>query len=578
LIDGETNRRGNTVNTMANTVIAMKLISVETAVFNNFRRNLLKTTVSAFVLLALFLSCDSKIPVILSIEPKIGRMGELVTLTGKNFGASREESYVTIAGISPTSSAYYLWQDDTIMVRIPEMGESGLIYVHARGRKSNGVLFSNSASVPKPVEGEELSLGPRIISVSPQAGAIGTTITITGSNFGGSMEEGGVFFSWDYSSLLNPYAVKEPEFIEVSETELGYLSWNVREINVRIPDGAVSGNMEVRTLHGKSRPVLFNITGKPGKKNFTDKRNYVVNYSVDIKVLEATRPNTLYLWIPKPVDSPSQRNINLISRSIEPLVENHKGVSLFKLDNILTGTNQSINFSFNVDVYAVETEINYQSVKNETSHLSSVFTQSSVFVQSDSPKIKETLNIIIGREQNPYLKARLIYNWIIANIQIRETLSSYSGNTISAIETKSADAYTAALLYTALARAAGLPCIPVSGVLIDRYGKTQRHYWAEFWINEFGWIPVDPAMGTGKTGASFVENENPSVYYFGNTDNQRIAFSRGEIVLSQMENRGHLVSHSQSYSLQNIWEEASGGLESYTSLWGDITISGIYVQ
>jgi len=566
------------IQVMANTAVDQKLIPAGAAFMDNCRLNLLKAAVPVFVLLALFLSCDSKIPEILSIEPKIGRMGEIVTLTGKNFGASREESYVTIAGISPTSSSYYLWQDDTIMVRIPEMGESGLIYVHARGRKSNGVLFSNSASVPKPVEGEEFGLGPRIISVNPQTGAVGTAITITGSNFGGSMEEGGVFFSWDYSSSLNPYAVKEPEFIEVSETELGYLSWSVREINVRIPDGAVSGNMEVRTSHGKSRPVLFNITGKPGRKNFTDKRNYVISYSVDIKVLEATRPNTLYLWIPKPVNSPSQRNVNLISRSIEPLVEDHKGVSLFKLDNILTGTNQSISLSFNVDVYAVETEVDYQSIKNETVPLSAVYAHSSSFVQSDSPKIKETLNTIVGREQNPYLKARLIYNWIIANIQMIETMSSYSGNITFAIETKSADTYTAALLYTALARAAGIPCIPVSGVLIDRYGKTQRHYWTEFWINEFGWIPADPAMGTGKAGASFVENENPSAYYFGNTDNRRIAFSRGEIVLSQMENRGRLVSHGQSYSIQNIWEEASGGLESYTSLWGDITISGIYVQ
>jgi len=562
---------------MVNNMIVRKPRTLSTVFPDTFCWNLIKAVSSFFILLALFLSCDSKIPVISSIDPKIGKMGEIITLTGKNFGVSREESYVTIAGTPPTGSSYYLWQDDMIMIRIPEMGESGLVYVHSRGGKSNGVLFSNSASVPRPVEGEEMGLGPRIASINPQAGAVGTIITITGNNFGGSREGGGIFFSWDHASPINPYAVKEPEFIEVSETELGYLSWNAREISVRIPDGAVSGNLEVRTPHGKSRPVMFNIAGKPGKKTFTDKRSYTINYSVDIKVIEATRPNTLYLWIPKPVSSPSQRNVNLVSRNATPLIENHKGVSLFKLDNILTGTNQSINLSFNIDVYAIETEINYQSLKNETGPLSAVYTQSSSFVQSDNQQIKETLNTIIGRESNPYLKARLIYNWIIANIQINETLSS-SGNIIFALETKNADAFTAAVLFTALARAAGIPCIPVSGVLIDRNGQTQRHYWAEFWINEFGWIPVDPAMGSGKVGASITEKENPSVFYFGNTDNRRIAFSRGEILLSQIENRGRVVSHNQSYSLQNIWEEATGGLESYTSLWGDIAISGIYVQ
>jgi hypothetical protein len=462
------------------------------------------------------------------------------------------------------------------MVRIPELGESGLIYVHTRGRKSNGVLFSNSASVPKPVEGEELGLGPRITSISPQVGAAGTLITITGNNFGGSRAEGGVFFSWDYESPLNPYLVKEPEFIEVSETELGYVSWSAREISIRLPDGAVSGNFEVRTPRGISRPVFFDISGKHGRKSFTDKRSYTISYSVDIRVLEATRPNTLYLWMPMPVNSPSQRNVSILSRSEEPFVENHKGVSLFKLENLLTGSNPSINLSFSVDVYAVETEINPQSVKNEKNPLSAMYTQSSDLIPSNNPQIKETLNAIIGREQNPYVKAKLIYNWITANIKTVEVPPSSSGNIISAIEQKISDSYTIALLYTVMARAAGVPCIPVAGVLIDRNGQTMRHYWAEFWIDNFGWVPVDPVMGAAD--APLVVKEDQLNYYFGNIDNQRIAFSRGEIVLSQMENRGRMVSVNQSYSLQNIREEASGGLESYTSLWGDIIINGIYVQ
>jgi transglutaminase/protease-like cytokinesis protein 3 len=260
---------------------------------------------------------------------------------------------------------------------------------------------------------------------------------------------------------------------------------------------------------------------------------------------------------------------------MEPFVENHKGVSLFKFDNLLSDSNPSITVSFSVDVYAVETEINPQSVKNERSPLSALYTQNTDLVPVNDPLIKETLNAIIGREQNPYNKAKLIYNWIITNIKIIEPLSS-SGNILFAIEHKFSDSYTTALLYTALARAAGLACIPVAGVLIDRNGQTMRHYWAEFWIDNFGWVPVDPVMGTAET--PFAVKEDQLNYYFGNIDNQRIAFSRGELILSQMENRGRMVSHNQSYSLQNIWEEASGGLDSYTSLWGDIIIQGIYVQ
>jgi len=539
----------------------------------------LKNVFLFLVPLTLFLSCNSKAPVISSIDPKVGRTGETITLRGRNFGEARDESYVTIAGTAPTNSSYYTWQDDTIIFKFPESGESGLVYVYSKGKKSNGVLFSNYAAVPRPVEGEDFWLEPKVTSVSPQTGAPGVLITIAGSNFGASHENGGVFFSWDYETPpFNPFVVKEAEFIEVSETELGYEYWSAREIRVRLPDGAVSGNMEIRTPNGNSRPVYFDVSGKPGNKNFTDKRRYTINYSVDVRIQEASRPNTLYLWIPKPIGSPSQRNVSLLSRSMEPFVENYRGVSLYKLDNLGVGSNHTINLSFNVEVYAQETGIRAANIKQNQTPLMSSYIQSTALIPSNHQLILSTVNAIVGREQNPYVKAKLIYDWIIANIKIDETMPASANNVVSALEHKQADAYNAALLYTALLRATKLPCIPVAGVLINRNRQTLRHYWAEFWIDGFGWLPVDPAMGAGAVPESFITKQDLANYYFGNIDSQRIAFSRGEVTLSQMESRGKLVSHPQSYSLQNIWEESTGGLESYSSLWGDITISGVYVQ
>jgi len=538
----------------------------------------IKKLIFILIISALIISCENNAPVINSIDPKIGRMGEFITLTGSNFGQSRDESYVTIAGISPTNSSYSMWNDGQIIVRVPELGESGLVYVHSRGKKSNGVLFSNSISIPRPVDGDDFGLEPRIVSVSPQSGSPGTVITITGRNFGISRENSfnamsGVFFSWDYDSgNFNPYAIREPEYIEVSDAELGYESWNTREIRIRLPDGAVSGNLRVTTPQGKSLPVFFDVTGKPGSKTFKEKRIYTINYSVDIKVNEASRPNTLYLWIPKPITSSSQRNVHLVSRNAEPFLENHRGVSLFKLDNLSTGANHSINLSYRVEVYSVESSIR-QTVRQETTPLTSMYTQSSVLIPSEHQQIRNAAASITGREQNPYLKARMIYDWIIRNMQLTN-YQQPAADLVSSLEQRQMTPYTAALLFTAISRAAGIPCIPVAGVLIDQNGLTTRHYWAEFWINGFGWVPVDPAMGAGTVSEGELrDNFN---FYFGNIDNQRIAFSRGEILLSQMESRGRILSHPQSYSLQNIWEEAAGGLESYTSLWGDIIIIGIY--
>jgi len=540
---------------------------------------MIKKVFTAVVLSVLLVSCNSKIPVISSIDPKIGNMGDVITLRGRNFGAAREGAFVSIAGITPTNSSYYTWQDDLIILKIPESGNSGLVYVYVKGRRSNGVLFSNSASVPRLIEGEDFGMEPKITIVSPQTGVPGTLITITGHNFGASKEGSSVFFSWDYAAnSINPYVVTEPEYIEVSETELGYESWNAREIRVRLPDGSVSGSLKIKTPNGESRPVFYDVTGKPGYKNFKDKRSYTISYSVDVKINEAARPNNLYLWMPLPVKSASQRKITLVSRSMEPFVENHRGVSLYKLDNLMANTTHTINLSFNVEVYAVETGIRSVSIRQGKSPLHAAYTQSTTLIPADNSQIKSTVAGIIGKEQNPYIKARLLYDWIIKNIDIDEIPLITSG-AVSSLGQKKADPYSAALLYTAMARAAKLPCIPTAGVLINRQSQTIRHYWAEIWIDDFGWLPVDPVLGAGAVPDSYVNNEIDLVnFYFGNTDSQRIVFSRGELVLSQMESRGRLVSHTQSYSLQNIWEEASGGLESYSSLWGDIIIRGVYVQ
>jgi transglutaminase-like putative cysteine protease len=156
--------------------------------------------------------------------------------------------------------------------------------------------------------------------------------------------------------------------------------------------------------------------------------------------------------------------------------------------------------------------------------------------------------------------------------------SQSAGDIFAALETKRVDSCLAALLYCTLLRSAGIPCQPVAGVLVNRNRQTMNHYWAEFWIDGFGWVPVDPAMGAKAVPAPFSVYEDQPNFYFGNIDSQRIAFSRGFSYLSPMDPRGRTAAHGRFYSLQNIREEAIGGIESYSSLWGDITITGIYAQ
>jgi transglutaminase-like putative cysteine protease len=536
----------------------------------------------ALVFSLAFFSCQPKIPRIDSLDPKIGKGGEPLTIKGENFGNERDESYVTIAGVSPTNSSYLSWRDNQIVIKTPELGESGLVYVYAKGRKSNGVLFTNQAGLPMPVKGEDIGIGPRIVSVSPHAGPIGSLLTITGSNFGSSRGRGAVFFAWEGDvSPTAPSEAGNQEFIEASE--FGYELWSDREIRVRIPDGAASGNIELRSPRGNSRPYFIDISGKPGTKAFRDKRSYTLSYSANIKVTEANGSNALYLWMPRPAASAAQRNIEPLSHNTETFLENFRGSSLYKLSNLASGAEAHINVAYKVDVYALETNVRPQALKqDDDSPGRALFAQADSLIPSDDPAIKNQANVLTGRERNPYLKAQRIYEWLLSENIVQEDPGTEQSegqlSPVEALAAKRADPYAAVLLYCALARASGIPCVPVAGVLVNRNRQTLRHYWVEFWIDGFGWIPVDPGLGVGAVPAAFQTRPDRASFYFGNIDSQRIAFSRGLANLSQMDPHGRVIGRTRSYAFQNIWEEATGGLESYSSLWGNITITGIYAQ
>ncbi len=524
-----------------------------------------------------FISCTKNLPRIDSIDPPVGFLGEVVSIYGEHFGNERNESYITIGDYLPISSAYIEWKDNRILLQIPEFGDSGLIYVHKNGEKSNAALFSNKATMPQLVQGAVPGTAPVIKAINPSAGPVGSLITIQGENFGTSRENSTVRFYWDAETFRSAQENEDAQ-IEVSAAEFGYDAWSEREIRVRVPDGAASGNVIVETARGSSKPVFFDVSGGPGIKIFKGKRSYTLSFSVDIRVNESAVPNNLYLWLPKPAVSSSQKAPRLLSRNKEPFVEDHRGTSLYQLKDLLPNSSHNVMLSYLVDVYAVETTVRSQNIRSSAaSAITSMFTNSSNLIPSNDAAIIEKARSIVGREQNPYLKAQRIYRWLINNENIQVEAVN-NGGALEALAEGKADAYSMSLLFCSLARASGISALPVAGVLIDGYRNTQKHYWAEFWIDGIGWIPVDSIFGAGSGPASITPKQDYSNFYFGNMDNQRIAFSRGEANLSHMDLGGRLITREREYSLQYLWEEAVGGLDSYSSLWTDVTITGIYVN
>jgi transglutaminase-like putative cysteine protease len=235
--------------------------------------------------------------------------------------------------------------------------------------------------------------------------------------------------------------------------------------------------------------------------------------------------------------------------------------------------------SFAVTVYGIQTDIQSRYVSaytDKTRTLYTAATRPDACIKSDDAAAVQLTKDIIAKEKNPWLQAKLLYEYLLKNFTLQDTLSSVVQEPDEIIQSGSGDAYDITVLYCTLLRCAGIPALPVGGILIDADLKSTAHWWCDFYIEKIGWIPVDVALGAGMEYKPFKERPNPADFYFGNLDAQHIAFSRGWNAVKPASLQNITVYRPKTYAMQSIWEEASSNTLRYSSFWSDVYISGVY--
>jgi len=162
-------------------------------------------------------------PSISSLNPTSGVAGTSVVIAGANFGATQGTSTVTFSGTAGTPTA---WSATSITVPVPAGATTGNVVVTVGGVASNGLNFT-------------VILPPSISSLNPTSGSIGTTVTITGANFGATQGTSTVTFN---GTAATP------------------TSWNATTIAVPVPAGATTGNVVVTVTGQASNGSNFTVT------------------------------------------------------------------------------------------------------------------------------------------------------------------------------------------------------------------------------------------------------------------------------------------------------------------------------
>lgn len=154
-----------------------------------------------------------------SIAPDYGFVGDQFTLTGTNFGGGVDFIQVFIG----ENEAEVLTCTDTeVKVLVPKEATTGRISVRFMGQEVNSDLMFRVMGKPsveqmKPLFGME--------GAQKAWGFVGSEITFSGSELGGSREDVKVIFKG------------------ATNTPAEIVSWSEEEFKVKVPEGAVSGKL-----------------------------------------------------------------------------------------------------------------------------------------------------------------------------------------------------------------------------------------------------------------------------------------------------------------------------------------------
>jgi transglutaminase-like putative cysteine protease len=119
------------------------------------------------------------------------------------------------------------------------------------------------------------------------------------------------------------------------------------------------------------------------------------------------------------------------------------------------------------------------------------------FIESDIPAISRRASRLAAGDRDPAVIARRIVDWV--HDSLRAEPGPQPSSAAEALERRLGDAREFALLSTALARAAGIPARPVTG-LLHHDGRFYLHAWTEVYLGR--WVPVDAMLGQYPADAS----------------------------------------------------------------------------
>lgn len=133
------------------------------------------------------------------------------------------------------------------------------------------------------------------------------------------------------------------------------------------------------------------------------------------------------------------------------------------------------------------------------------FLQTSYFINSADPTVKQLARKAVGTESDPWKKALRIEKWVHDHMSSRSHEALATADHVA--RTLEGDCTEYSMLTAAMCRAEGIPSRTAIGLIYaDVKGRPVMafHMWTEVWLRG-RWLPLDATLGRGQVGATHLK-------------------------------------------------------------------------
>jgi len=319
---------------------------------------------------------------------------------------------------------------------------------------------------------------------------------------------------------------------------------NILFRNLKLMLEYVSKKKEANPFFDKLKGIIYRDPksgySAKGWKPYINPVQFICKAEMAIPRKELPEKGILQLWVPHPIQTAAQTDVRIVAISPEeyvklpPRVDADLGTVYCEADLEKLKEDFYFTIIYTFKHYEQRFIIDPQNVGpyDKESVLYKEYTRSFANTAIND-EIRLKAKAIVGDEENPYLAARKIYDYVLTNIKYSLMPHVQIGargiaENLYVHEKGFGDCGGQSMYFASLCRAAGIPARTTGGMqLVPTVAGD--HFWAEFYLPNYGWIPVDTSIAQTVDYVQEVSPQDNKIYkdyFFGNMDPYRLVIQK----------------------------------------------------